>query len=267
LLTKYLPFDKEEIPKKEFLKHFHEFFNIYWLENLIPNRSILYDINLIYTVSSLSFKDVIKLFGSLYLKDKNKFFRDLNINYILAAPADVYLFQKYARPLQIMKYKTLLKLENIPPRAFIVTIAYFYDSDKAILSNILSPGYKIDEMALFKKPELKFNKPTATEHNAKIINYSYNNVNIETSSNGECYLILLDSFYPGWKAFIDEQEVEVLKANLIYRSIKLPAGNHHIRFTFAPPNFKKGIALSLISLLLALISCLKFKTFNLSTKN
>ena len=51
----------------------------------------------------------------------------------------------------------------------------------------------------------------------------------------------------GWKAYIDSQEVEILRANYILRGLELTPGEHTVEFVFAPESFKSGKNISLCS--------------------
>jgi hypothetical protein len=54
------------------------------------------------------------------------------------------------------------------------------------------------------------------------------NVNCISPSMLHC----LQSFYPGWKAYIDNHETEIFKSNELNMSIVVPKGTHHITFEY-----------------------------------
>lgn len=63
----------------------------------------------------------------------------------------------------------------------------------------------------------------------------------------EGLVVFGEVFYPeGWKAWIDETEVPIYRANYIARALVVPAGEHTIKFTFLPPSYTKGKTLSRI---------------------
>lgn len=61
--------------------------------------------------------------------------------------------------------------------------------------------------------------------------------------------ILLDTYYPGWSAFIDNQEVQIEPFEKVYRSVTVPQGMHLITFKFFPKTVVYGSIVSSISIL------------------
>jgi uncharacterized membrane protein YfhO len=70
------------------------------------------------------------------------------------------------------------------------------------------------------------------------------------------YLIVSDTYYPGWMAFVDGAEAEVLRADYAFRAVALGPGAHEVRMVYRPLLFKIGIVFSAagIALLVVLIS-------------
>ena len=68
---------------------------------------------------------------------------------------------------------------------------------------------------------------------------------------GKCdhLLYVSDTFYPGWKAYVDGKEVAIVRANYMFRAVPLPPGGHTVRFVYDPFSFKLGVAVSLVTLL------------------
>ncbi len=52
----------------------------------------------------------------------------------------------------------------------------------------------------------------------------------------------------GWKAQVDQSEVEIFRADYLFRAVRVPAGKHVVRFHYRPTSFYWGMALSLLSM-------------------
>ena len=63
------------------------------------------------------------------------------------------------------------------------------------------------------------------------------------------YLVLTDTFYPGWRAYVDGIDTPIYQANYLFRAVPLNAGDHEVRFVYRPKSFAVGAALSLTFLL------------------
>lgn len=68
-------------------------------------------------------------------------------------------------------------------------------------------------------------------------------------------LVVLDNWFPAWKAFVDGHQVPVHRANYTFRAIAVPAGEHTVTFRYEPSELRSGaaISLTLLGLLLAII--------------
>jgi len=82
--------------------------------------------------------------------------------------------------------------------------------------------------------------PIGTEIiSAKIISKSPNRIEIEASGPG--VLILSEIYYPGWKAEVNEKEMEIIPVENILRSVELPEGDNEIIFVFRPISVTLGL--------------------------
>jgi hypothetical protein len=48
------------------------------------------------------------------------------------------------------------------------------------------------------------------------------------------WTVFSEVVYPGWKAFLDGNQVQLLTANHVFRAVFVPAGNHEVRFSYEP---------------------------------
>ena len=55
---------------------------------------------------------------------------------------------------------------------------------------------------------------------------------IAAENEADAYLVLSEAYYPGWTAEIDVRAAEVLPANHLIQTIRLPAGKHVVRFQY-----------------------------------
>jgi hypothetical protein len=64
----------------------------------------------------------------------------------------------------------------------------------------------------------------------------YRNTVIETSvdSPGGGWLVLNDLWHPWWFAEIDGLPAPILRANVLFRAVAVPAGLHRVTFRFRP---------------------------------
>ncbi|MDD5069988.1 MAG: YfhO family protein [Candidatus Omnitrophica bacterium] len=51
-------------------------------------------------------------------------------------------------------------------------------------------------------------------------------------SENESYLVWLENYHSGWRAFIDGKETKIFRANYAFSAVRVPPGNHHLVFSF-----------------------------------
>jgi hypothetical protein len=76
-------------------------------------------------------------------------------------------------------------------------------------------------------------------------------IEAEAPENG--FLLLADTYYPGWTATVDGTPTPIYRANLSVRGIELPKGRHQVRFTFEAPGFRGGLRISIAAVSALLI--------------
>jgi len=58
---------------------------------------------------------------------------------------------------------------------------------------------------------------------------------LRTQSKSASVLLLNDRFDPKWTVEVDGQPATLLRCNYIMRGVRVPAGNHTVRFSFRIP--------------------------------
>ena len=61
------------------------------------------------------------------------------------------------------------------------------------------------------------------------------------------YLLLADTYYPGWSATINGTAASILRANISSRVVAVGAGQHVVHMTYDPPGFAAGWRISAVA--------------------
>jgi hypothetical protein len=91
------------------------------------------------------------------------------------------------------------------------------------------------------------------EDQVQVINYTPEQIELQANLSAPGWLVLTDTLYPGWRAWINDTEVDIFEANLIFRAIEIPAGSHYVTLAFKPMSFYMGLGLSLVGIISFLI--------------
>jgi hypothetical protein len=82
--------------------------------------------------------------------------------------------------------------------------------------------------------------------------YEANRIDLEVSTDAPAYLVLSEVYYPGWQATVNGQVVPIYRANSTFRAILLEQpGKHAVSLVFRPITVYAGLAISMISVLIA----------------
>ena len=73
---------------------------------------------------------------------------------------------------------------------------------------------------------------------------------IDLGEHGDGLLVLSDTHYPGWRAWVDGREAPVAEANHVFRAVPVSAADREVVFRFEPASFRIGAWVSLVSALL-----------------
>jgi uncharacterized membrane protein YfhO len=71
-----------------------------------------------------------------------------------------------------------------------------------------------------------------------------NRVEVETEADGPVWLLLSDTWYPGWEARVDGERVSIWKGDYLFRAVPVPAGEHVVEFVYRPVSFLAGVVLA-----------------------
>lgn len=88
---------------------------------------------------------------------------------------------------------------------------------------------------------------------AEIVASAPERVLVVVESATAAYLVLTDTWYPGWRVRVDDLEQPVLRADHAFRAVRIPAGRHDVEFRYEPASFRWGLGLSALAAFTAFV--------------
>ncbi len=135
------------------------------------------------------------------------------------------------------------------PRAFLATA---WASSSGV-NDALAEVASTDRAQLRRRPIIE-GAPTTRGASAdplpqQVTRYDDHEVEIAVDAPRAGYLVLTDTFFPGWKAEVDGHASAILPANAAFRAVAVPPGRHTVTFGYRPASVVVGVGITLASLL------------------
>ncbi len=174
----------------------------------------------------------------------------LNVKYILTE-------EDIANPKYTLVYSAEVRIyqnQTVMPRAYLQpasTTLLAEDFPKAIQS--FDPRQYVIISNQSPNPSITQSPTPAWPAPADIIQYTPNEVLVAADVPQLSWLVLADSYFPGWKAFVrevnaeSETEIPITLINGNFRGVLLEPGAWQVRFQYSPDSFKLGGLISFIS--------------------
>jgi hypothetical protein len=138
-----------------------------------------------------------------------------------------------------------------PGRAFLVDSSVRIDETNQALKHFVRPDFDVQrEVILQNAGRTESQGPRTTggidgsASRVRWLTESANEIQLEVRSTQPAWLVVLDSWDPGWTASIDGEGAEIARANHNFRAVRVPAGTSTVRMSYRPPGLVAGIAIS-----------------------
>lgn len=121
------------------------------------------------------------------------------------------------------------------PRTFFVYNYQFAENPQRAIELLLDEKINLHKKVVLEEAlPAELIKLTKEEviNSAVIEEYQENQVLVDARTAQKGFLVLTDSYYPGWRAFIDGKETKIYRANYNFRAIIVPPGEHKVIFKY-----------------------------------
>jgi hypothetical protein len=138
------------------------------------------------------------------------------------------------------------------PRSWVVGCARHADR-RAAFEAFLDPGFDPAGEVILPEPVSGGSRcgPAGT---SRFLMPRSDRVRLEVEAERAGYVVLADAFDPGWRATIDGEAAPLLRANVAFRAVAVPAGRHVVEMVYRPRAVSLGLALTLLTLALVAVA-------------
>ena len=154
-------------------------------------------------------------------------------------------------PLLFDKGPYIYANEDALPEAFVVHRARVVEDAQQRLEILQDPSFDPRAEVILSHPPPSVavsNSGGGNDVSPSILREGQDRAIIDVTTTQPGYLVLTDTHYPGWRATVDGQPVEILEANHAFRAVQLDQGEHTIVFTYEPLSFRLGAWITLLAL-------------------
>jgi uncharacterized membrane protein YfhO len=83
--------------------------------------------------------------------------------------------------------------------------------------------------------------------------FSANRISATAKAEAAALVVISQTEYPAWKAFVDGHPASLWRANHAFQALAIPAGKHEIRLEYRDTAFHIGAAITACSALICLL--------------
>jgi hypothetical protein len=151
---------------------------------------------------------------------------------------------------------------NCLPRAFLVQNYKVVSSEEEYHNILGNREFNPSELLLLEENPVvqqgQEQKQKKIVDKVKIIRYNTNLISLQANTGEPKFLFMSETYYPGWKAYIDGERAHIYRANYAFRAVFLKPGEHKVEFVYDPWTFKVGLTISIITMIGVIVLLIRF---------
>ena len=129
------------------------------------------------------------------------------------------------------------------PRAYAVTSYIVTNNEEQSLQMMLAKCSELSHSVILENgsPSFASSSTSSSPGRVHIEKYETDRIILRVETDAPSIVVLTDSYYPGWCAFVDGARRPIWRANSLFRSVEVPAGQHEILFRYRPASLYRGM--------------------------
>lgn len=224
------------------------------VQNLLPNTGLFYGFDYMQEIDALgrsAYAQFLDFANEIGFEAQLRLLRLCNIGYFVSfrerSSNGITLIGRFPS-----FYSWLYRVDETLPRAYIVGKFRTVENPAEALPLLADARFDARAEVIINGNATADASPLLRA-SAKIVRYEDSLASVNVTSSDDGILILTDSYYPGWRAYVDGREITILRANHFFRGVPVTRGAHVVEFHYDPLSFKLGLLVSSLTLLCILV--------------
>lgn len=175
----------------------------------------------------------------------------LNVKYIVIPISDIDAAPPDLIPLKTVGGVHVFINPGYLERVFTVDSWVYGATDTDVLMMLQNAELDLSRTAIVKGNGKPRHSPESLRHDTvNITEYDLHRIDMDVDVEQPSLLVLSDTYFPGWNAYINGQKTDCLQVNHMMRGIQVNAETRRVVFRFEPLSWTLGVFLSLLGVLL-----------------
>ena len=175
--------------------------------------------------------------------------RALGVTYVSADPGPAWDASRYQRVFEGPR-EVVYRLNGALTRAYAVPVVAKPGGDDVVLAAMQSPDFDPSKIALSADDEPVGAYPGSIGCRLRWVTDDPDRVVLECEAQDRAFVVLADTWVPGWTAQVDGTPTPVHRVDQLARGVAVPAGRHRVELRYDPPGWSLGARLTRFGLLL-----------------
>jgi hypothetical protein len=177
----------------------------------------------------------------------------MNVGYLISSPNETSW--------EIIYTNEALAIQRVPyvlPRAYFVPRASYVRDSSEAMTRLIAPDFDSHQEVIIMDGEVRTAVSVDSLARSDVWPVTINEqgssqVQLTVEAPNPGFVVLTDTFYPGWQVTVDGQAARIWQANLAFRAVAVEAGQHEISFRYRPRSFMVGLWISSVTGLIIVV--------------
>lgn len=134
----------------------------------------------------------------------------------------------------------VLESDRYLPRVYIPSAVESVDRPEKALQKVAEDTFDPRQVAYVYSDEESFSLADI-QGQATIVSETPLEIEVDVDMDTPGVVVLADLFMPGWKAYLNDEQLDIYLTNLALRGVRVPAGQGRLTFRYEPQSFVNGL--------------------------